>query len=122
MALIDEVGFDSSFSFIYSPRPGTPAADLADDTPQEVKLERLARLQKTHRRASAVISERMVGTRPAHSGRSRVEECRRAGRAHRQQPAWEFSGNLRLINQFVEVNIASAYPHSLRGEIVIRED
>ena len=65
MKLIDEVGFDSSFSFIYSPRPGTPAADLADDTPQEVKLERLARLQRRIDEQSAVISERMVGTASA---------------------------------------------------------
>ena len=92
MKLIDEVGFDSSFSFIYSPRPGTPAADLADDTPQEVKLERLAPA-KTHRRAVGGDQRADGGYTPAYSGRSRVEEeCRRAGRAHRQQPGGEFSG------------------------------
>ena len=123
MKLIDEVGFDSSFSFIYSPRPGTPAADLADDTPQEVKLERLARLQRRIDEQSAVISERMVGTRQRilveAVSKKNAEEL--AGRTDNNRVV-NFPGNLRLINQFVEVNIASAYPHSLRGEIVIRED
>src|SRR5690606_35747194 len=63
MRLIEEVGFDDSFSFVYSPRPGTPAADLPDDTPQAVKLERLQRLQALIAAQARAIGEAMVGTR-----------------------------------------------------------
>src|SRR5262249_22321552 len=63
MALIDEIGFDTSFSFVYSRRPGTPAADLHDDTPEEVKLQRLQELQAAINRHAASISASMVGTR-----------------------------------------------------------
>ena len=62
MSLMEEVGFDTSFSFLYSPRPGTPAAELTDDTPQEVKEARLARLQSRNIEMAAAISRRMVGT------------------------------------------------------------
>jgi tRNA A37 methylthiotransferase MiaB len=65
MSLVEEVGFDQSFSFVYSARPGTPAAALPDDTPQAVKLERLARLQARLHAQGFAISEGMVGTRPA---------------------------------------------------------
>lgn len=122
MKLIEEVGFDASFSFIYSPRPGTPAADLADDTPQDVKLKRLARLQKRIDEQAAVISERMVGSRQRIlvEAVSKKNADELAGRTDNNRVV-NFAGNPRLINQFIEVNIASAMPHSLRGEIVIRE-
>ena len=67
MRLVEEMGFDGSFSFIYSPRPGTPAADLPDGTPQEVKLERLQRLQEKIDQQAQAISQNMVG-RPANTG------------------------------------------------------
>ncbi|MBX3678593.1 tRNA (N6-isopentenyl adenosine(37)-C2)-methylthiotransferase MiaB [Cognatazoarcus halotolerans] len=122
MKLIEEVGFDASFSFIYSARPGTPAADLADDTPQDVKLKRLARLQKRIDEQAAVISERMVGSRQRIlvEAVSKKNADELAGRTDNNRVV-NFAGNPRLINQFIEVNIASAMPHSLRGEIVIRE-
>ena len=122
MRLIEEVGFDGSFSFVYSRRPGTPAADLHDDTPQEVKLMRLARLQKTIEAQQAAISQSMVGS----TQRVLVE-------GHARKDASEFSGRTennrvvnfaapgapadRLIGQFANVYISSALPHSLRGEL-----
>ncbi|MCB1901813.1 MAG: TRAM domain-containing protein, partial [Rhodocyclaceae bacterium] len=103
-------------------RPGTPAADLADDTPQDVKLKRLARLQKRIDEQAAVISERMVGSRQRIlvEAVSKKNADELAGRTDNNRVV-NFAGNPRLINQFIEVNIASAMPHSLRGEIVIRE-
>ncbi|HET7776060.1 MAG TPA: tRNA (N6-isopentenyl adenosine(37)-C2)-methylthiotransferase MiaB [Azospira sp.] len=122
MKLIEEVGFDTSFSFVYSPRPGTPAVELADDTPQEVKLARLARLQKRIEDQAMVISQAMVGTvqRVLVEGTSKKDANELAGRTDNNRVV-NFVGNPRLINHFVDVNITSALPHSLRGEIVTRE-
>ena len=91
MALVDEIGFDASFSFVYSKRPGTPAADLADDTPQAVKLERLARLQAAINANAARISTAMVGTvqRILVEGPSKKDAQRTDG-AHREQSDREF--------------------------------
>ena len=119
MKLIDDVNFDGSFSFIYSPRPGTPAADMADTTPHEVKLARLKRLQARIQQQQDAWSERMVGTiqrvlveRPA---RKNADEL--AGRTDNNRVV-NFAGQPRLIGRFVDVNITKALPHSLRGEIV----
>ena len=91
MRLIDDIGFDGSFSFLYSARPGTPAADLQDDTPHEVKAARLARLQRRIDEQAHAASEAMVGTRAAHPGRGRVEEKPgRVGWSDRQQSRGEF--------------------------------
>jgi len=122
MKLIEEVGFDASFSFCYSARPGTPASDLADDTPQEVKLKRLARLQKVNEAQAFSISEKMVGTpqRVLVEGRSRRDENELAGRTDNNRVV-NFAGQARLIGRFVDVRITAALPHSLRGEIVINE-
>jgi len=127
MKLIDEVGFDGSFSFVYSARPGTPAADLADPVPQETKLAWLARLQKRIDEQYQAASEAMVGS---------VQRILVEGAA-KKNPAAEMMGRTdnnrvvnfpaaspnrdRLVGQFIDVRIAAALPHSLRGEILTRE-
>ncbi|WP_407279720.1 tRNA (N6-isopentenyl adenosine(37)-C2)-methylthiotransferase MiaB [Aromatoleum evansii] len=122
MKLIDEVGFDASFSFVYSPRPGTPAADLEDPVPQETKLRWLARLQKRIDEQAQAISQAMVGRveRVLVEGHARKDETELAGRTANNRVV-NFPGNARLIGQFVDVTITAALPHSLRGEIVTRE-
>ena len=122
MKLIEDVGFDTSFSFVYSPRPGTPAVELEDDTPQDVKLARLARLQKRIEEQAMAISQSMVGTvqRVLVEGTSKKDANELAGRTDNNRVV-NFVGNPRLINHFVDVTITSALPHSLRGEIVTRE-
>ncbi|MBK7846752.1 MAG: tRNA (N6-isopentenyl adenosine(37)-C2)-methylthiotransferase MiaB [Zoogloea sp.] len=122
MKLIDDLGFDTSFSFVYSSRPGTPAADLADDTPQDVKLARLARLQKRIEAHAATISAGMVGSvqRILVEGPSKKDPNELAGRTDNNRVV-NFAGNPRLVVHFVDVTIVSALPHSLRGEIVTRD-
>ena len=122
MKLIDDLGFDTSFSFVYSSRPGTPAADLADDTPQDVKLARLARLQKRIEEHAATISAGMVGSvqRILVEGPSKKDPNELAGRTDNNRVV-NFAGHPRLVGHFVDVNIVSALPHSLRGEIVTRD-
>ncbi len=122
MKLIDEVGFDASFSFIFSPRPGTPAADMADDTPAEVKTARLMRLQKRIEELAFTVSESMVGTvqRVLVEGVSKKHEHELAGRTDNNRIV-NFAGAPRLINTFAEVRITAALPHSLRGEVVTHE-
>jgi tRNA-2-methylthio-N6-dimethylallyladenosine synthase len=123
MALIDEVGFDASFSFIFSPRPGTPAAEMADDTPAELKTQRLMRLQKRIEELAFAVSESMVGTvqKVLVEGRAKKDAHELAGRTANNRVV-NFKGSERLIGQFVDVTITVALPHSLRGEVVIRED
>jgi tRNA-2-methylthio-N6-dimethylallyladenosine synthase len=123
MKLIDDVRFDGSFSFIYSPRPGTPAANLADDTPHAVKLERLQRLQKRIQELAVEYSDAMVGTRQRVlvEGVSRKDAAELAGRADNNRVV-NFAGHSRLIGQFVDLDITFAYPHSLRGRAVISEE
>jgi tRNA-2-methylthio-N6-dimethylallyladenosine synthase len=123
MKLIDEVGFDTSFSFLYSPRPGTPAVDMEDTTPAEVKSARLSRLQKRIDEQAQVISQAMVGSiqRVLIEGTSRKDANELAGRTDNNRIV-NFVGNPRLIDSFVEVRITAALAHSLRGEIVIREN
>ena len=126
MKLIDEVGFDSSFSFVYSSRPGTPAADLEDPVPQETKLRWLARLQKRIDEQAQVISQAMVGTvqRILVEGPSRKDPDELAGRTDNNRVVNFVASSpnrARLIGQFIDVRITSALPHSLRGEIVTRE-
>ena len=122
MKLIDDVGFDASFSFLYSSRPGTPAAELSDDTPHDVKLERLMRLQKRIEDQAQVISQAMVGSvqRVLVEGLSRKDENELAGRTDNNRIV-NFVGNPRLVHKFVDVRITSSLPHSLRGEILISE-
>jgi len=116
LKLIEEVRFDGSFSFIYSPRPGTPAANLRDDTPHAVKLARLQRLQARVQELFDEYSRAMVGTRQRVlvEGVSRKSEDDLAARTENNRIV-NFAGPARLIGQYVEVEITQAYPHSLRG-------
>jgi tRNA-2-methylthio-N6-dimethylallyladenosine synthase len=118
MRLVEELGFDNSFSFVYSPRPGTPAAELADDTPQELKIRRLMRLQKTIEAQALKISQAMVGTiqRVLVEGHARKDASELAGRTDNNRVV-NFAGNERLVGSFADVAITAALPHSLRGEV-----
>ncbi|MCL6556905.1 MAG: tRNA (N6-isopentenyl adenosine(37)-C2)-methylthiotransferase MiaB [Burkholderiales bacterium] len=119
MRLVEEVGFDASFSFIFSPRPGTPAASLPDATPAEVKTARLMRLQQKLEEQAQAISRSMVGSvqRVLVEGVSKKDGEALAGRTDNNRVV-NFRGHPRLINQFVSVRITEALPHSLRGEVV----
>ena len=118
LRLMDEVGFDDSYSFVYSRRPGTPAAEIADDTPQEVKLARLSRLQEKINEGAGRISERMVGTsqRILVEGASRRDTTELSGRTANRRTV-NFRGGPRLVGQFVDVTITAALTHTLRGEL-----
>ena len=119
MKLIDEVGFDTSFSFVFSPRPGTPAANLQDDTPQDVKLRRLQRLQAEIEGFAQTISHGMVGTRQKIlvEGPSRKDPDELMGRTVCNRKV-NFKGHPRLIGQLIDVTITQANPNSLRGDAV----
>ncbi len=122
MSLIEEIGFDLSFSFIYSARPGTPAADLLDDVTLEIKKQRLQHLQKKILENANKISHAMVGTvqkilvdRP-----SRKNVLEMSGRTENNRVV-NFLGDAALIGSFVEVAITEALPNSLRGELLSEE-
>lgn len=119
MNLVEEVNFDDSFSFIYSARPGTPAADLPDDTPHSVKLERLQRLQSQIHQQSRKISQRMVGSkqRILVEGFSKKDNREIFGRTDNNRVV-NFAGNKALIGRFIDVRITDALSHSLRGEVL----
>lgn len=122
MKLIEDIGFDSSFSFVYSARPGTPAANLADDTPQAVKLQRLQQLQAAIEAHARRIGESRVGTlqRILVEGPSRKDPAELMGRTECNRIV-NFAGAVRLVGQMVDVRITQAYPHSLRGDVVTAE-
>ncbi len=122
LKLVRELNFDQSFSFIFSPRPGTPAANLPDDTPMEVKKTRLARLQAQINSQAAAISASMLGTvqRVLVEGASKKDPRQLTGKTENNRSV-NFNGNARLIGQFVEILIDEAMSHSLRGKIVTRE-
>jgi tRNA-2-methylthio-N6-dimethylallyladenosine synthase len=117
MTLIDEVGFDSSFSFVYSARPGTPAAELPDNTPLPTKLARLQRLQRRIEDQAQLISSAMVGTlqRVLVDGVTKRDRDELCGRTENNRVV-NFRGPQDLIGAFVDVSITAALPHSLRGE------
>ena len=119
MKLIEEVNFDESFSFIYSPRPGTPAADLPDDTPQDIKLKRLYRLQEQIAQQATTISQSMVGSiqRILVEGSSKKSAEELCGRTENNRVV-NFVGNLDQIGQLIDIKITAALSHSLRGEIL----
>ncbi|WP_210542014.1 tRNA (N6-isopentenyl adenosine(37)-C2)-methylthiotransferase MiaB [Rhodoferax sp. PAMC 29310] len=119
MKLIDDVGFDNSFSFIFSPRPGTPAANLHDDTPHEVKLRRLQHLQGVINDSIKRISESRLGTmqRLLVEGPSKRDGSELMGRTECNRVV-NFAGQPRLIGQMVDVNITETRTFSLRGEVV----
>jgi tRNA-2-methylthio-N6-dimethylallyladenosine synthase len=122
MKLIDEIGFDASFSFVFSPRPGTPAAALHDETPQAVKLQRLQQLQAVIEANSRRIGTSRVGTVQTIlvEGPSRKDPDELMGRTECNRIV-NFKGARRLVGQMVDVTIVEAYPHSLRGEVVTAE-
>ena len=122
MKLIDDIGFDHSYSFIYSARPGTPAATLANETPPEVKKQRLQRLQEAINKNANAIAQSMLGsvqsvlvegpsTRDANELSGRTENMRKLN----------FAGPARLIGQFVDVRVTEVMTNSLRGRIVTDE-
>jgi tRNA-2-methylthio-N6-dimethylallyladenosine synthase len=123
MKLVEDIGFDHSFSFVYSARPGTPAADLPDDTPQSLKLERLQRLQAAIDANATRISQAMVGTvqRVLVDGRARKDAAELSGRTDNNRVV-NFAGAERLLGNFVDVRITAALPHSLRGEVVATDE
>ena len=116
IALIADVGFDSSFSFVYSRRPGTPAADLHDDTPEHVKLARLQRLQAAINSQAASIGASMVGSRQTIlvEGPSKRDPHEFSGRTENNRIV-NFAGSADLVGRMIEVQITQAFPHSLRG-------
>ena len=120
LALIEDIGYDASFSFVFSPRPGTPAANLSDDTPQAVKLQRLQQLQALLERQVAAISAQRVGTvqRILVEGPSRKDPNELMGRTACNRIV-NFAGPARLVGQMIDVTITQALPHSLRGAVVI---
>jgi tRNA-2-methylthio-N6-dimethylallyladenosine synthase len=119
MSLIAEVGFDNSYSFIYSKRPGTPAANLEDDVPQDTKKRRLAILQARIDQQALRISTAMVGTvqRVLVEGPSRKNPAQVFGRTENNRVV-NFTGDLALVGTFVDLHITEALPHSLRGELL----
>ncbi|KFJ50721.1 tRNA-i(6)A37 thiotransferase enzyme MiaB [Bordetella bronchiseptica] len=118
MKLIEDVGFDTSFSFVYSRRPGTPAADLHDDTPQDVKLRRLQQLQALINQQAAAIAQGMIGTRQRVlvEGPSRRDPNELMGRTENNRIV-NFPGVPRLIGHMVDVVITHAHTNSLRGRV-----
>jgi tRNA-2-methylthio-N6-dimethylallyladenosine synthase len=119
MAFIEEIGFDLSFSFIYSARPGTPAAELTDDVPMEVKKQRLEQFQQRINEMAAAISQNMIGTVQTVlvEGPAKKNPLQMQGRTENNRVV-NFIGHPRLVGQFVDVLIAEALPNSLRGRLV----
>ena len=122
LKLVRELGFDDSFSFLYSARPGTPAAGYPDDTPAAVKSDRLARLQAEIEAGARAISERMLGTvqRVLVEGRSKKDARELAGRTGNNRTV-NFSGAAHLTGRFLDIRITQARAHSLRGELLVHE-
>ena len=124
MALIDEIGFDTSFSFVYSARPGTPAADLPDDISETEKKHRLAILQDRIRVQAEAISQAMIGTeqRLLVTGLSRRDPGQLRGRTENNRVVNFSCSDLSHVGRFVTVRIDDAQPNSLRGVLVCDED
>jgi tRNA-2-methylthio-N6-dimethylallyladenosine synthase len=119
LALVEEIGFDLSFSFIYSPRPGTPAAELSDDVPVEVKKHRLERFQNRINEMAANISKSMIDTVQTVlvEGPSKKNPLQMQGRTENNRVV-NFIAHPRLAGQFVDVLITEALPNSLRGRVM----
>ena len=122
MKLIDDVGFDNSFSFVFSPRPGTPAANLHDETPGDVKLRRLHQLQAVINGNIKTISEQRVGTvqRILVEGASKRDADELMGRTECNRVV-NFAGQSRLVGQMVDVTSTEAKAYTLRGEVLVHE-
>jgi len=119
MKLIDDINFDQSFSFIYSARPGTPAAALPDKTPLQIKKQRLAHLQQDIATRAERFSQAMVGTvqRVLVEGPSRKSERQMSGRTENNRVV-NFDGGADLVGSFIDVLITEAFPNSLQGKVV----
>ena len=119
MKLVKDIAFDLSFVFIYSPRPGTPAANLHDDTPHEEKVRRLEVLNEVIEAETARINQTMVGTvqRCLVEGVSKKDPEQLQARTANNRVV-NFVGNPELINQMVEIKITEAFTFSLRGELL----
>jgi len=119
MKLIDDIDFDQSFSFIYSARPGTPAAALSDDTPVQVKKQRLAHLQQDISARAGRFSQAMIGTVQAVlvEGPSRKSDAQMSGRTQNNRVV-NFDGGADLAGHFVDVLITAAFTNSLQGEVL----
>jgi tRNA-2-methylthio-N6-dimethylallyladenosine synthase len=122
LQLIRDLNFDNSFFFIYSSRPGTPAADLADDTPESEKVKRLIQVQHQIEAQAAEVSHTMVGTvqRILVEGKAKKDASELAGRTDNNRIV-NFVGHERLIGHFIDVRITKAFPHSLRGEVITHD-
>lgn len=123
MKLIEDIGFDMSFSFIYSARPGTPAADLPDDTPEEVKKQRLSILQNRILQNVASISRKMVGNeeKVLVTGYSKKDPGQLSGRTENNRVVNFRSDNPALIGKFATILIEEGLPNSLRGSLIRSE-
>ena len=119
MKLIEDVGFDGSYSFVYSPRPGTPAADFADKVPAAVAQARLSRLQSRIEEQFAANSQRMVGTTESMlvTGRATKDTRELAARTDNNRVV-NFAGASELVGRYIDVRVTAALSHSLRGELV----
>lgn len=120
MRLVEEIGFDHSYSFIFSARPGTPAADFADETPYKVKQARLARLQASIKKSAAIISQAMVGSQQKVliQGPSRKDPKQFSGRTENNRVVNFPCDNKLLAGTFANIEITEALPNSLRGRFV----
>ncbi|MDO8276325.1 MAG: TRAM domain-containing protein, partial [Serpentinimonas sp.] len=125
MKLVQDLGFDSSFSFVFSPRPGTPAANLPDDTPPPLKLQRLHALQALLDAQVQAIAARLVGSvqRILVEGPSRKHAHELTGRTECNRSVNFDAGaqGARLVGQMLDVRITEARAHSLRGELCLSE-
>ncbi len=119
LKLIDEIGFDNSFSYLYSPRPGTPAADMHDDAPHEVKAARLKRLQDRLSSQEDAVGQSMLGTvqRVLVEGVSKKDVLELAGRTDNNRVI-NFRGSPGMTGRFVDVKVTQVVRHTLRGELV----
>jgi tRNA-2-methylthio-N6-dimethylallyladenosine synthase len=122
LKLVADVGFDQSYSFAYSRRPGTPAANLHDEVPTDVAAARLLRLQAAINANARAISEAMVGTvqRILVQGPSARDAAELTGKTENMRNV-NFAGSARLVGQFVDVRITEARTNSLRGEVLTLE-
>jgi tRNA-2-methylthio-N6-dimethylallyladenosine synthase len=118
MKLIDDVGFDTSFSFIYSQRPGTPAAFMADNVSQDTKKVRLKELQEKILKQARLVSQKMVGTTQTIlvEGQSRKSDQELSGRTENNRVV-NFKASGELVGQFIDVDITLAMNNSLKGTI-----
>ena len=123
LKLVQDIGFDLSFVFIYSPRPGTPAANLPDETPHEEKVRRLEALNELHEAETARVNQSLVGTvqRCLVEGVSKKDPNQMQARTANNRVV-NFVGHPRLLHQMVDIEITESFTFSLRGNLLINAD